>query len=239
MKATLLALTLVAGIAPAFAQSTLIAWNFDNSTAGASGAAGTFNATGTSEIYNADTTTLTKAGAGLLASSAIVDFSDLVGTIGGTANNNWGTFGGLIPPSTTAGGAIGVIGSGNNGHFIDFKFSTQGYKNIHISYDTRGTATGFNTQTWIDSIDGTSFSSLATLTNRNVTSYSNQGFDAIGVDDQSLVTLRVLLSGATSTSGNNRLDNFTVTGVAIPEPSTYALLAGLAGFAVVLWRRRS
>ena len=33
-------------------------------------------------------------------------------------------------------------------------------------------------------------------------------------------------------------DNFSVTGVAIPEPSTYAVFAGLGALGFVAWRRR-
>jgi hypothetical protein len=243
MKSTSLTLILaVATLAtsPLHATSSiLIDWNFDNSIAGTGGAAGTFNTTGSAEVYNSATESLTGAALGIYASSASVNFSDLAGNMGGSANNNWGTFGGFVPPSTTTGGAIAVIGTGNNGHYIDFSFSTLGYSSLHVSYDTRGTSTGFTTQTWTGSADGSTFTSLATITGRNTTTYSTQGFDLTGLDDQSLITLRIALDGASGTSGNNRIDNLVVTGTAIPEPSTYALFAGLAGFAVVLWRRKA
>ena len=244
MKTRILSLAFLAAVAaPAFAQTvTLVGWNFDNSTTGTGGAPGVFNTTGSTEIYNATSKTLTLASLGVFASSATVNFTNLAGSLGGTsANNNWGSFQGVTPGTTTAAlGALAVIGSGNNGKYVDFTFSTQGYTSIHISYDTRGTVTGFATQTWTESTNGVDFSSLTAISGRNVTSWSSQGFDALVLNNQATVTLRLAVSGATSTSGNNRIDNFTVTGVAIPEPSTYAALFGAAalGFAVVRRLRR-
>jgi hypothetical protein len=41
-----------------------------------------------------------------------------------------------------------------------------------------------------------------------------------------------------SNTGAAQLDNFAVTGVVVPEPSTYALLAGFAAFLFVAIKRR-
>jgi len=247
MKATLLALTLLAGIVPAFAvpvvPTTLVAWNFNNNTPSAvTTNAGIFNSTGTAEVYNPASKILSIASVGSNAATATVNLSYLAGTMGGPTNNNWGTFAGDTTNAlsgTAAGGALAIIGSGNNNKTVDFSFSTLGYTNIAFSYATRGTGTGFTDQTWSVSADGTNFTSLGDISGRNVVAWSTQGFTL--ADDVNLpnVVLRLTVSGSTGVGGNNRLDNFIVTGVPIPEPSTYALFAGLAGFAVVLWRRRT
>ncbi len=63
---------------------------------------------------------------------------------------------------------------------------------------------------------------------------------APGLNNATAAYLRYTLSGATSASGNNRLDNIQFNATAVPEPSTLALgvLGGLAGLAGVLWRKR-
>jgi len=245
MKTTLLALTLVvAGIVPAFAQTSSIvaAWNFNNNTTGnPSSNAGTFNTTGTAELYNADTKMLSIASVGSNAATATINLSNLAGSMGGAANNNWGTFAGDTTNAitgTAAGGALAIIGTSNNSKTVDFSFSTLGFTNIAFSYATRGTATGFSDQTWSVSTDGTNFTSLGDISGRNVTTWSTQGFTL--ADDVNLenVVLRLTVSGDTTTGGNNRIDNFTVTGVAIPEPSTYAMIAGAAGLGFAILRRR-
>ena len=215
------------------ARADLLAgWNFNNSTAGAGGAAGVFNATGTVEVYNASNKTLSPASYGAVASSSTVDFNGLAGAMGGAANNNWGTFTGdvtnQINTSDAAGGALAVIGSGNNGKYATFKTSTIGYSDVVLSYATRGTATGFNTQSWAYSTDGTNYTQFSDITGRNVTSWSTQTVDFSSIDaldNQSDVYFRLSYSGATSTSGNNRLDNVQFNATAIPEPCTLIVLA--------------
>jgi uncharacterized membrane protein affecting hemolysin expression len=56
------------------------------------------------------------------------------------------------------------------------------------------------------------------------------------LDNASDAFLRVTFDGATGATGNNRLDNITLT--AVPEPSTYAALLGLLALGVVAYRRR-
>jgi len=245
MKTILLLSTLLAaGTVPAFAQTSSIiaAWNFNNNTQGnPTTNAGTFNTTGTAELYDATTKTLSIASAGANAATATINFLNLAGTMGGAANNNWGTFAGDTTNAlsgTAAGAALAIIGTSNNSKSVDFSFSTLGFTDIAFSYATRGTATGFNTQNWSISTDGTNFTSLGDITGRNVTSWSTQGFTL--TDDVNLanVVLRLTVSGDTSTGGNNRIDNFTVTGVAIPEPSTYAALIGAAALGLAFWQRR-
>ncbi len=156
-------------------QADLITyWNLNNATAGS---AGTFNTTGTVEIYDPATTTLSPATSGAMASASLIDFSNLAGFMGGSANNNWGTFAGdatnlLSGDATGSGQALAVIGSGNNGHYVTFQTSTLGYDAISLSYATRGTATGYSMQTWSYSINGTDFTPISTISGRNVTSWS-------------------------------------------------------------------
>lgn len=57
----------------------------------------------------------------------------------------------------------------------------------------------------------------------------------------SATTFRLYGSGASSSLGTLRVDDFTLTGgaTAVPEPSTWATLLGAAALAAAAWRRRT
>lgn len=195
-------------------------WNFNNAVAGVSGALGTFSTTGTTEVYTEGSKTLAPATSGVVAASATVDFNGLTGTMGGSANNNWGTFAGDVTnmidaDGTGAGQALTVVGSGNNSSYVVFKLSTLNFANLAASYATRGTTTGYNTQTWAYSTDGTSFTDISTVTDTNVASWTAKSVSLAGLtalENQSTVYLKLTLAGASTTSGNNRIDNVQFTG---------------------------
>jgi endonuclease I len=107
-----------------------------------------------------------------------------------------------------------------NGSHIDFKCSTLGFGSLGLTFQTRGSATGFSVGTWSWSIDGTTFTTLPGIN----TATQNTAFTARTVDFSSLaalnhqpnVTFRYTLSGATSEMGNNRIDNFAINAVPLP-----------------------
>lgn len=226
------------------AGAALIAgFNFNNATAGAGGGLGTFNTTGTAEVFNATTEIVSPASNGDLASSATINLSSIGGTMGGTANNNWGTFAGDLTNAfgtDVAGQALSIVGTGNNSSTVLITVSTTGYEDIILSYATRGTATGFSTQAWEYSTNGTDFTAATTLTGRNVTAWSTQSVDLSSIaaaDNASTLYLRLTVSGATNTGGNNRIDNIQINGtVSVPEPA--AVLLGSIGLIGLLRRRR-
>jgi hypothetical protein len=241
---TIVSLAMIMSFTAANVQADLLCyWNFNNNTQGSpSSNLGTFNTTGSVEIYNASSESLSVATSGVYASTATVELSDLVGTMGGSPNNNWGTFAGATNNALnddTSGGALSVVGSGNNGHYVDFTVSTLGYGGLIVSFATRGTSTGYTTQVWSYSNDGVNFISFATLTGRNVTSFSTQTIDFSSIEslnNKSNVIFRVTFDGATSTNGNNRIDNVQINGTVVPEPVTIALLS--SGPMMMYLRRR-
>jgi MYXO-CTERM domain-containing protein len=122
-----------------------------------------------------------------------------------------------------------------------FKFSMSGLSNLAVSYAVQRTASGFTTQQWDYSTDGTTWSSAATITGIGAsfvggsTNVAATLGVASGLDNAATAYMRVTFTGATSATGNNRMDNFQFNADAIPAPGAVALI-GLAG--LVARRRR-
>jgi hypothetical protein len=223
------------------AHAVLLAgFNFNNATAGTSGALGTLNTSGTVEVYNTSTEIATPATHGAVASTATINLTGLGGTMGGTANNNWGTFAGDLTNAVSGdvtGQALSIVGNGNNLTSAVITVSTTGYEDVVLTYGTRGTASGYTTHTWEYSTNGTDYSPITAIIGRNVTTWSTQTVDLSSItaaDDLATLWLRVTFDGATTTSGNNRIDNIQIN--AVPEPA--AALLGSIGLIALLRRRR-
>jgi hypothetical protein len=142
--------------------------------------------------------------------------------------------------SLVAGGVTGGPYPGNQS-YISATVSTVGLMDPIITFATRGTSTGFNASGWSYSTDGLSFTPIAnSSTATRDTTFALVTVDLTGIGavaNQSSVTLRYAVDGASSNSGNNRIDNLQINATAIPEPATLAL-AGLGLLGVVTVRRR-
>ena len=171
-----------------------------------------------------------------------------INAFGGTALNATGS----MSTVTTSPAALAIVGGaasvpagtfGANGKAMVFKFSMSGLSNLAVSYAVQRTASGFTTQQWDYSSDGTTWSSAATITGiqasfaagatpANVV--TSLGV-ASGLDNAATAYMRVTFTGATSSTGNNRVDNFQFNATALPAPGAIALI-GLAG--LIARRRR-
>ena len=167
-----------------------------------------------------------------------------INAFGGTALNATGS----MSTVTSGAAALAVVGGaasvpagtfGANGKSMVFRFSMTGMGNLAVSYAVQRTASGFTTQQWDYSTDGTTWSSAATITGiqasfaagatpPNVVSSVSV---ASGLNNAATAYMRVTFTGATSATGNNRMDNFQFNADAIPAPGAIALLgvAGLVG----------
>lgn len=183
---------------PSFAE-TLAGWSFDNTSSAAAFQAAT---------------------SGTQMSTASLNLSN-VGSYQANSptNGNYGYFGG------SSGSALAVVGQNNNAHYITFNLSMTGYQDLSLGFDTRGTSTGFSTGTWSYSTNGTTFTTLPGVnTATTSTSFSGKTVDFSAItqlDGAANVYIRYTLSGATSTNGNNRLDNvvFTASEAAVANTS--------------------
>lgn len=139
--------------------------------------------------------------------------------------------------------------------FFQFQVSTLGFKDIIVSYDQTRSSTGPGTFTFAYGTDGVNFAPFSmdyTVLNNTTfvgppatvpwsSTTARQSVYTLTCDLSALSALnnsptvffRVIDDTATgATGGTCRIDNFEVTGTAVPEPSLFALLclgAGLLG----------
>ena len=133
----------------------------------------------------------------------------------------------------------GGTGNANNGRNITFAVSTAGFSNIVVSFATQGTSTGFNSNQFQYSLDGVSFVDFnppytpATAFGAVPLVFSLAAI--VGLNNNPNAAFRIVFNGATSSTGNNRIDNIVVEGTSaasatVPEPtSALLLISGLSG----------
>jgi hypothetical protein len=138
----------------------------------------------------------------------------------------------------------GGTGNANNGRNITFNVNTAGFSNIVVSFATQGTATGFNSNQFQYSLDGLTFLDFD-LPYDPATAFGTLPLvftlsSIVGLNNNPNTAFRIVFNGATSSTGNNRIDNIVVEGTnaTIPEPTTAVLLLSGLGGLYKLKRRR-
>ncbi len=159
---------------------------------------------------------------------------------------------GFVGTLFTGQGQALSIGNFQSGEYFQLTLDTSGFSGISLaSFRTNGSAsaprdwkisyslTGIS-GTFVDAVTYTLTSSTAS----NTTTISGFALPS-GADDNDSIVLRLIATSSTRVDGTGglangtvRLDNIVITGPAIPEPATPALLAGLAVLALA-WRRRT
>ena len=141
----------------------------------------------------------------------------------------------------------GGTGNTNNLRNITFSVSTLSFTNIVVSFATQGTSTGFTSNQFQYSLDGITFTDFgspyvpATAFGAVPVVFSLSSI--AGLNNNPNAAFRIVFNGATSSTGNNRIDNIVVEGTAttttIPEPTTAVLLfTGLTGLIGLRRKRR-
>jgi hypothetical protein len=231
-----IALALVAGLAAAASADVVAYWAFNNDPLPGGGFGyqpGDFPA-GADYGVQAGTATVNVTG-GLTGDTTVSAGGDTVYTwiqsfAGSTVNAQFGE---------PAGGSLAVQGGtdvANNGAIIEVAFNGALYESLNFSFAGRRTSTGFNNVT-IAAFDGANFlgnlaAGLDLTTSSTLSLYSFNSSILDGIADARVL---LILNGATSATGNVRLDNFLVEGTLIPAPGALALV-GLGG--LVASRRR-
>ena len=234
-------------IAASAANAAMVAqWDFQTTTNGGTALAGApltpkllVANFGTGSLYLNGTN-----GSSDFFEPAVGNTNTEINSFAGTTLNATGS----MSTVTSGSGALAIVGGaasvpagtfGANGKSMVFKFSMTGMGNLAVSYAVQRTASGFTAQQWDYSTDGTTWSSAATITGiqasfaagatpANVV--TSLGV-ASGLNNAATAYMRVTFTGATSATGNNRMDNFQFNADAIPAPGALALLgvAGLVG----------
>ena len=124
--------------------------------------------------------------------------------------------------SVIAGGTTAPF-PGNNS-FIELAVSFTGLRDPVVTFATRGTSSGFSSGTWSYKIAGGSFVPVSDINSATTsTTFALATVDLSSyneLDGASDVTLRYTLNGATSSSGNNRIDNLLVSATASGPDTT-------------------
>jgi hypothetical protein len=197
---------------------TIAAWNFNDAISGTTGGAQEFSV---------------DYGSGIMSSNFAL------ANIGNASGSDLEALAG-----DPAGLALRLNGSANNNRNLTWMTSTAGFDSIGISFAIQRTGTGFNNNQFMYSIDAGE--SWINFGNNFIpgTSFAVQSFDLSGIPgliNNPDAGFRIEFGGATSASGNNRIDNLIVSGSAIPTPvpeSSTILLMSIGVFCAFLSRLR-
>ena len=187
-------------------MTSIAVWNFNDASTTGTGTANAALLTSVDKMATGVTATMTTTFP-TTGTAAMVSFA------GSTVNADG---------SDTAGAAMALVGSANNGDSVTFAVSAGGYSALQVSFATQRTSTGFTGNQFQYSLDGNTFVNFGAAF-VPASAYAVQSFDLSGVtalNNDSAATFRIIFNGASSASGNNRIDNLIVAGTMSPPAVT-------------------
>jgi hypothetical protein len=137
---------------------------------------------------------------------------------------------------------LGFTISANSGYELDLANLSFAYAFSYNSGTAPTTAATFDVRSSLDNYASSISVLTASVDAANVVNWSTASIVLTDPAYQNLgtVTFRIFLNDGTNVNSESflRLDTVTLTGTAVPEPATYALLAGMGGLALAGVRRR-
>lgn len=238
----------VVSISSSASAALVAAWDFQTTTNGGTAAAASPSTPTTFEA-NFGMGSLYLNGTNGSSSFTVGGSATELNAFGGTTVNADAGIG--LSTATSGAAALAIVGgsvSGGapaaNGKSLVFLLDLSGLKDLTVSLAAQRTSTGFTSQVWETSTDGTNWSSWGSFASGSAAGTLASSFATSGVlslagtsalDNAATAYIRVTFTGATASAGNNRLDNIIFNADVIPTPGSLALL-GVAG--LVMRRRR-
>ena len=206
----------VSGTVNAAGSSLIAGWDFTTTTTGGTATAST-PSTPTTFTANFGTGVLYLNGTNGSSTWSQASELDAFAGTGDNALSGWST-------STSTGTSLSLLagtspGFAGNGKRIVFKIDMTGFKDLIVSYSTRYSGTtAFTSQAWEYSTNGSSWTSIQTITVSSSTFGTKTLNTITGLDNAANAYVRLTVSGASATS-NNRLDNVQLNATANPSPA--------------------
>ena len=212
-------------LAAAYADGDLLSyWNFNNTTKNSETSLGTFNNEPAmfGEAFDPQTKRIsgnTNFNTVFHGDNVYLDLSELSGGDAEETKRTWGAFvdskANKLKQDDTQGGSL-LFSAPNNGAHITFVLSTEGYKNLAISYAHR--ANDAAVIQWSYSLDGKTFTQFkevdrATAFSKEILNLSGEGGLGLSqLDNQKTIYLRATLVYPAAPAGSLAFDNFQLTG---------------------------
>ena len=148
-----------------------------------------------------------------------------------------------------AGNSISQNGWNGNASYFQFTLDATGYQNLVLAWTGNVSSTGPATNgLWYSSDGGSTYSLFSTFrapdNGATVASVTEDLSSVTALNNNSLDVFRIygtnVIGGTISAAGTMKIDNFSIDGTAVPEPSTIALIGfGLVGMMAIGRRRIS
>ena len=156
-----------------------------------------------------------------VGSMSLTDFTGGLSALAGTDLHAWS--------GDAAGMGLVVTGSGQNGRALVLEVRTEGLVDLVFGVAARRSGSGFGStqvQVWDGAIWRTAGAIDASTTQWQVHTVDLSAFDFL--EQTPSARVRVVVDGATSSSGNIRLDNLRLSATPVPGPGPVAAIGAVA-----------